>query len=248
MEGIPGELIINWDQTGLNLVPAAQWTMALKGSRRVEIKEIDDKRQITGVFCVSLFGDFLPIQIIYGGKTNWCHPLFAFQRDWLISHSPNHWSNEGTMITYMYIKYVINPYVDGVRDRLGKDQAALAIFDHFNGQLTPKISKLLEDNNIQSVLVPAGCTDRLQPLDVSVNRSAKSFLKSQFQSWYASEITEQLRSCTAEEIEPVDLSTARMKCLGAQWLVKLVDHLAESPDIIVNGFIASGISALIDAG
>ncbi len=38
MEGIPCEpIIINWDQTGLNLVPATSWTMALKGSRCVEI-------------------------------------------------------------------------------------------------------------------------------------------------------------------------------------------------------------------
>ncbi len=33
-----------------------------------------------------------------------------------------------------------------------------------------------------------------------------------------------------------------MKCLGAQWLVELMDHLAES------GFLASGISPSIDAG
>ena len=39
-----------------------------------------------------------------------------------------------------------------------------------------------------------------------------------------------------------------MKCVGAQWLVKLVDHLSQSPDIIVNGFIRSGISPSLSAG
>ena len=82
-----------------------------------------------------------------------------------------------------YIEEVIVPFVDSVRDRLNVDQsqAALAIFDHFKGQLTDIVVQLLETFNIQSVLVPASCTDRLQPLDISVNKSAKSFLKSEFQ-------------------------------------------------------------------
>ena len=248
MESIPAELIVNWDQTGLNLVPASQWTMAVKGSKRVAIKGVDDKRQITGIFCASLLGDFLPIQIIYSGKTNRCHPHFDFPADWLISHTENHWSNEATMVAY--VESIIIPYVRNVRDRLGVDdnQAALAIFDRFKGQLTPQITALLEKHNIQSVLVPPGCTDRLQPLDVSVNKSAKSFLKKEFQTWYAEKITHQLQSCAVEDLEPVDLSTSQMKCVGAQWLVKLVDQLSQSPDIIVNEFIRSGISPSLSAG
>ena len=30
MEEIPPQLIVNWDQAGLNLVPVASWTMELK--------------------------------------------------------------------------------------------------------------------------------------------------------------------------------------------------------------------------
>ena len=244
IEGIPPELIFNWDQTGINLVPSSSWTMELKGSRRVEIKGMDDKRQITCVFCVTILGDVLPTQVIYGGKTDRCHPLFSFPEDWLICHSQNHWSNENTMLDY--VNEIIVPYVDAVRENLslGPDQAALAIFDHFKGQLTPAITQILEDNNIQSVLVPAGCTDRLQPLDVSVNKSVKSFMRAEFQRWYSNEITTQLS--TEEELQPVDLSTARMKCLGAQWLVRLQEYLSQSPHIVVNGFIASGITPSID--
>ena len=149
-----------------------------------------------------------------------------------------------------YVNDVIVPYVSGVRGRLGlgDDQAALAIFDHFKGQLTPIIMELLESHNIQSVLAPPGCTDRVQPLDVSVNRAAKAFLSAKFQNWYANEMTAQLHSgCTVDSLEPVDFSFARMKCLGAQWLVDLMDHLSATPDIIVHGFITSGITPSIDA-
>ena len=134
MDEIPSDLIFNWDQTGLNLVPASSWTMALKGSKRVEIKGLNDKRQITGVFCATLTGEFLPVQLVYGGKTDRCHPNYQFHLDWDITHSDNHWSNELTMLRY--IETVIVPYVKRVRIELeNEEQAALAIFDCFKGTI-----------------------------------------------------------------------------------------------------------------
>ena len=72
MEEIPPALILNWDHTGLKYVPVLSWTMAKEGSKRVEISGIDDKRQITALFTVSLDGSFLPIQLIYCGKSRAC--------------------------------------------------------------------------------------------------------------------------------------------------------------------------------
>ena len=65
---------------------------------------------------------------------------------------------------------------------LGADHCALAIFDVFKGP--DAILSLPEENNILYVTVPSNCTDRLQPLDESVNKSAKEFMKSKFQEWY----------------------------------------------------------------
>ena len=61
MEEINGELILNWCQTGLNIVPSSNWTMDKCGAKRVEIAGAKDKCQVTGVFCGTLVGDFLPI-------------------------------------------------------------------------------------------------------------------------------------------------------------------------------------------
>ena len=52
--------------------------MACKGSKRVEIKGLEEKRQITGVFCESMVREFLPIQLVYKGKTDRCHPSYNF--------------------------------------------------------------------------------------------------------------------------------------------------------------------------
>ena len=76
MEEIPPELILNWDQTGIHLVPASGWTMDKIGSKGVEISGVNDKQQITAMFCGSLTGDFLPIQLIYQGKNQSLPPSF----------------------------------------------------------------------------------------------------------------------------------------------------------------------------
>ena len=57
MEEIPPELLLNWDQTGIYLVPVSLWTMEQAGSKRVEINRISSKQQITAVVCGSLTGD-----------------------------------------------------------------------------------------------------------------------------------------------------------------------------------------------
>ena len=68
-----------------------------------------------------------------------------------------HWSNDDTMKEY------------------ASNYTALLTFDNFKAQSTPGILMFLDQNKINVVLVPANCIDRLQPLDLSVNRSVKSF-------------------------------------------------------------------------
>ena len=34
---IPDELVLNWDQTGFNLVPSGNWTLEKKGKTRIEV-------------------------------------------------------------------------------------------------------------------------------------------------------------------------------------------------------------------
>lgn len=53
---IPADMVINWDHSGLNLIPVSDWTMEAEGSKRVEISGLGDKRQYTAVFAGSLKG------------------------------------------------------------------------------------------------------------------------------------------------------------------------------------------------
>lgn len=71
--------------------------MERKGTKRIEIIAIDDKRQITCVLACTMSGHFLPVQLIYQGTTPKCHPnSVPFPDDWHITHPANHWANEQT--------------------------------------------------------------------------------------------------------------------------------------------------------
>ena len=85
------------------------------------------------------------------------------------------------------------------------------IFDRFKTQCTDTVLGILEENNILVALVPANCTDKLQPLDVSVNKSVKEFLCGRFHEWYASEVANQLQS--SKEMKLVDLNLSKVKPL-----------------------------------
>ena len=195
MEEIPDSSVINWDQTGIQYVPVSSWTMEKFGMKRVEIKGLKDKRLITAVFAATKDGYFLPPQIIYKGKTNRCLPLTKFPNAWHITCTENHWANEKT--TLDYINKVLLPYIERKRHELhlSTDHPALVIYDKFKAQCTDSVIKVLRDNKIHILMVPASCTDRLQPLDVSVNKAVKEFLRSKFQKWYAAQTTWEETKC-----------------------------------------------------
>ena len=78
MDEIPHPLVINWDQRAIQYVPISSWTMEQEGAKRVEIAGKDDKQQITAVLACTMNGDFLPLQLVYQGKTPRCLPQVEF--------------------------------------------------------------------------------------------------------------------------------------------------------------------------
>ena len=44
------------------------------------------------------------------------------------------------------------------------------------------------------------------------------------------------------ELEPVDLSMARVKEISADWIVHMADYITQNPHFIVNGFVHARIT------
>ena len=149
---IPSELVINWDQAGVNLVPSQNWTMEQQGTSRVEIAGINDKRQITVTLACSMSGELLPLQLLYQGKTTRCHLQYSYPPGFDVLHTPNHSANKET--TMRFISNVILPYVKAIRAKNNTpDQRALVIFDVFKGHTGEAVQTLLEENHIFRVTV-----------------------------------------------------------------------------------------------
>lgn len=85
------------------------------------------EKQVTGTFTVTATGRFLPIQLLYAGKTTRCYSQrIVFHMDF-VTQSDNHWSNEE--LTIQHVHEVILPYVDKTKEKLGlpEEQKSLLI-------------------------------------------------------------------------------------------------------------------------
>ena len=98
---------MNFDQIALGFKAPNKSTFTAKEVHSVPIANVDDKRQITATFCINIVGDFLPVQLIYGGITDKCHPKVKFPESFCTTHSQNYWSHED--IVMEYLKKIILP-------------------------------------------------------------------------------------------------------------------------------------------
>ena len=247
---IPCSMILNIDQTPLKYVPTGNLTLAAKRSTTVTMEGGSDKRCITGTFGITFTNKFLPIQLIYGGKTEQSLPRFKFSDGFSTSVNPTHYSNATESIKL--IEEIIAPYLKEDRKKLSLEisHKELLIMDVFTGQMTTDVLDVITKNKICVVNVPANMTKFYQPLDLTVNGQAKRFFKSKFSAWYADQISKQLNE--GVKIDEVDAKfrLTTMKPLHAQWVVDFYNEMTTSKGsiIIKSGWRAAGISDAIRSG
>ena len=128
--------------------------------------------------------------------------------------------------------------------KLSPNHPCLVIFDSFKGQTTQEFLDILEKNDILVVEVPPNCTDRLQPLDLSVNKPLKDQMKKQFHNWYAGEVKKKMSDTSGNGTKVVDLKLTRLKPLGLQWLIDACSYV-ERNNFIQNGFSEAGITSTL---
>ena len=69
-DDIPVDLVVNLDKTSLTYVSPSKYSFNPSGFKTVVIKGINDKRQITATFAVTMTSKFVPVQTIYEEKTH----------------------------------------------------------------------------------------------------------------------------------------------------------------------------------
>ena len=246
---IPESLIINIDKTPSKFAPASSRTLAKKNSKHVSIAGSSYKKAITATFGITFPNAFLPVQLIYIGKTAASFPKVKFPDTFSLSANPKHFSN--TEESLKLIEEIIIPYIESERKQLGApNQHALIIIDVFTGQMTGPVLEKLRDNKILLVRVPANMTNIFQPLDLTVNGSFKALMKKKFTEWYSKQITNELEKGTPLDDIEVKLKLSVLRPLHAGWLIDAYDHLTSEAGrkIIANGWQSAEITSAISKG
>ena len=247
---IPQSLVLNLDQTPLKYVPVSNETMAKRGSTSITIEGSSDKRMITGTFAITLCGNFLPIQLIYGGSTNQSLPRVTFPKEFSLSVNPKHYSN--TEESLKFLDEIIVPYVTKERSKLNlpANQKVLMIMDVFTGQMTEDVVMRYQENSILIVNVPRNMTKYYQPLDLTVNGYCKWVFKRKFNEWYSNQIAKRLADGVELNDIQVKLLLSILKPLHAGWIIEFYNEMTSSKgvSIIKSGWRASGITDAVDIG
>ena len=116
-----------------------------------------------------------------------------------------------------FLKEIILPHLKTERERLGLEtQPALLIYDVFRGQTTDKFLDVLKDNNILSTKIPPNMTHVFQPLDLTVNKFAKDFMKGKFSTWFSRKISLGLENCVELDGIEIDYRLSVLKPLHAK--------------------------------
>ena len=245
--GIPKERILNLNQTPLPYVSRGKYTFNSKYSKRVHIKGIDDNRQITATFTVSVTGKFLPIQLIYEGKTPRCLPRFVFPA---VLISP-------FLITIAeksieLFEKVIFPYLKQAKASLKypeypEEQMPLIIMDTFKGQDGDVILDLCEKHMCEIVIISHNLTNKFQPLDITVNKPAKSVISNKYNEQFSKQVSQQLEKGIQPADVKVSLGFIELKVEHAKWILELYNHLRHQNEIVLNGFKAASITEVVES-
>jgi hypothetical protein len=165
------DCIVNVDETSWLLWPRGLLTWSETGADSVQVEANgDEKAAITVTAAITASNQKLPLQIIAKGKTGRVHftQLGDVGNNW-VDHSQSGWQTEVTFGTYLRC----------LRNHYG-DRSLHLILDLYPTHRTETIRSLASDLDIQLYFIPAGATDRLQPLDRSVFAVLKASAKRLF--------------------------------------------------------------------
>ena len=91
--------------------------------------------------------------------------------------------------------------------------------------MTQRVEDKLKALLFELVPVPANMTNFFQQLDLTVNGSAKKFMKNCFTQYYCNAIKEQLDSGKELDGIDVDFRLSTIKPIHANWLVSMYNYL-----------------------
>ena len=149
-----------------DLIPGK--TLSAKGKKQILVRGTSgSKRHFTVVLACSASGDMLPPMIIFKGKRE---VNLKLPSGYVVTVQKKGWMDGDLMSTWL--KKMVLPYT--------KKQMTLLILDSFSAHANAQFALLASKYNINLALIPGGCTSKVQPLDVSLNKPFKDVARHQW--------------------------------------------------------------------
>ena len=196
----------------------------------------EDNRQITACLASSLYGDLLPLQLIFTGTTTRCHPAATAASNAAsihITHSANHWSSLETMQDW--VKQVLLPYAESCIStfKLRSDSHIVLMLDVWSVHKGEPFRRFLRTHHprVHLVYIPANCTSKLQVADVTLQRPFKSSIRRNFDLWAANMLRQQMAAGAVVGLKE-HFGMPVLKPLLLQWCVESWKELQQRKDII----------------
>lgn len=165
----PANRVANMDETSVKLCYHHILTVARKNADVVPgIIDGDDKACFTAVGTIRSDGKKMPMTIISKYRPSVFSPG-CDDYDSYIEQNTNGWMDETYMLRWLKL----------FSDWMNNEKCAL-ILDVFPAHRTQAVKDLAKELNIELLFVPAGATDRFQPLDRHIYGGLKSRIRSKF--------------------------------------------------------------------
>jgi hypothetical protein len=227
---------LNVDETPVPFANDSGSTWDILGSKTVSVitaRSGWEKRQATAILYI--FGDGvcrLDPTIIFKGSTSDKARIFKdegkeYAPGITVIYNDQAYNNEE--LFERWIKEDLSTVKSATRDfLLVMDAAAFHLTERIKGEVKRQL--------ITTALIPAGCTSLLQPLDTTVNKAFKQYLREEMDIY---ELEEERRGKTEWSVRDRRIMTT--------WIVKKAwDRIKKDPKMISDSFLRAGITTRPD--
>ena len=173
-----------------------------------------EKRRLTIILACTAAGNMLPPMIMFKGKR--ALKNLRIPPGVVVELQQKGWNDAS--LTLVWIHKVLLRYT--------KRQHALLVWDTFTGHMTEQVAEKLRNNNVTVAVIPGGCTGKIQPFDVCLNKPFKCYCRSQWIEYMQKQVATQ---------DP----GARPKTASKQ-------HLGSKREMVAKSFLVCGISNALD--
>ena len=113
----------------------------------------------------------------------------------------------------------------------------LLVADVHKSQKTDEVKRLLQKKNTVLVIVPLGCTSRVQSLDVVVNKPFKNLVREQFEKHLDENLNDYVEA---------KLTASKQRILTTKWVAIAWEKVMQDKEMVIRSFKKCGITTNVD--